>query len=431
MDKIQSIAEYALDALKKAGADKASCLVSKGRKDEFNIEANQFTLLRTLFNDQLVLKAIKDGKKGDTSVNKLDKDSIDQAVSECMALTDAANPDPAFDIAPKVENKNFDQSIGGSDRERMFERSKEFLDQVSNDYPKVMFEGLSTDFNSSESYYLNTNDAAFGRKTEYYNNGGLFSAKDGDLTSSFNSYGGRYVTLDKPFIETGLMRTLLDESVKSLNSEIIEKKFVGKIIVTPCCEDMIWWNIIQNFLSDRAMIEGTSRWKDALGTMVADPKLTFRAAPYHPQIVVGERFSSEGFEASDTEYIKNGKLTSYALSLYGSNKTDKPMAGAFGSIEVDAGDTPLADMIKGIEDGVLLNRFSGASPGPSGDVSGIAKNSFLIKNGKITGALKETMISFNIVDIIKDIPAISSERVCEGTSVLPWCCFDGITVSGK
>ena len=43
---MKDIASYALDALRKAGADKASCVASKSRKDEFNIQASEFTLLR-------------------------------------------------------------------------------------------------------------------------------------------------------------------------------------------------------------------------------------------------------------------------------------------------------------------------------------------------------------------------------------------------
>jgi PmbA protein len=88
-------------------------------------------------------------------------------------------------------------------------------------------------------------------------------------------------------------------------------------------------------------------------------------------------------------------------------------------------------MIKSVDRGILLNRFSGASPGISGDVSGVAKNSFLIESGAVTDAISETMISFNIVDILLNIPAISVERCKNGVTILPWCCFDGATISGK
>jgi len=79
----------------------------------------------------------------------------------------------------------------------------------------------------------------------------------------------------------------------------------------------------------------------------------------------------------------------------------------------------------------MMNRFSGGAPSASGEMSGVAKNSFLIENGKVTDALKETMVSFNIVDILANITAVSSERCRNGMTVLPWCCFDGVTISGK
>ena len=431
MDRL-NIAEYAIDALKKAGADKAACTVSQGRKDELNVEADKFSLLRTTFNDGLSLKALKGGRKGVAIVNKLDKDSIDEAVANCISLAESASPDDAEDIAEKIENKSFDQTIGGSDMDAMFGRTKEFLEQVKDEYPKVILEGVVSDFSSGSSTYLNSNGVEFNSDTEYYSMSGMFSAKDGEKSASFNHYSTLSTDLKKPFIDLAMWRTLIDESEKSLDTRMVDGKFVGKIIVTPACADMIWETIVDNFLSDRPMIEGTSRWKDSLGTKVADSKLTFRSAPYHPNIIAGERYTSDGYESQDMDFIKDGILTSFALALYGSRKTGKPRAlnTAF-AIEVLPGDVPLADMIKSIDRGILLNRFSGASPGPSGDVSGVAKNSFMIENGKVTDALSETMVSFNIVDLLQNIPMISKERLSDGWSVLPWCCFDGVTISGK
>jgi PmbA protein len=158
-----------------------------------------------------------------------------------------------------------------------------------------------------------------------------------------------------------------------------------------------------------------------------------RAAPLHPLVASKDWMTRDGYESRDIDFIKDGILTSFALSLYGANKTGKPRAGnsSHWSFEIPAGDKPLAEIIKGVDRGILLNRFSGASPGPSGDVSGIAKNSFLIENGQVTDALSETMLSFNLVDILQNIPAISAERNADGMTVMPWCCFDGITISGK
>ena len=424
-------AAYALEALKKAGADKAASKASRGKKDEFNVEANKFSLMRTLFNDELILKAIKNNRKGVTRINKLDKDSIDQAVTDCITLASSALPDEAEDIAEKIENKNFDQSIGGGgDMDKLFSRTKDFVEQLQDEYPKVILENMTSDFAGRQTVYLNSNGVEFNTNTEYYQIATMFTAKDGEKSSSFNTFSAVLASLAVPFMDIDMHRTLIKESEQSLEPRIVEKKFTGKIIVTPACNDMIWETIIGCFLSEQSLVEGTSRWKDSLGKKVADAKLTFRASALNPLIVAAERFTPDGYESKDFDFIRGGVLESFALSLYGSRKTGKPRAlnSAVGNIEVACGETPLAEMIKGVDRGILLNRFSGASPGPSGDVSGVAKNSFLIENGTVTGALKETMVSFNIIDILGKID-ISKERCANGMSVLPWCCFDGITIS--
>jgi len=429
----QDIAAYALEALNRAGADKAACKVTRGLKEEFNVEANKFSLMRTLFSDALYLKAICGGKKGVAIINKLDKDSIDQAVTDCISLSASATPDDAEDIAEVTENKHFALGIGGPNMDALYLRTHEFLEQLRDEYPRIVLEGMTSDFNAAQVTYINSNGVEFNEDREYYTFGTMFSAKDGEKSSSFNGYGANLATLTVPFIDQGMQRALLAESEKSTDTRMLDGKFVGKIIVTPACEDMIWKTLYDCFLSDLSLVQGTSRWKGALGTKVADTKLTMRIAPLHPSVVAGERITADGFKSQDADLIRDGMLSSFALSLYGSRKTGKPRAKntAFSNIEVAAGDTTLDDMIKSIDRGILLNRFSGASPGPSGDVSGIAKNSFLIENGVVSDALSETMISFNILDILANIPAISTERCENGVTLLPWCCFDGVTISGK
>ena len=429
---MKDIAAYAVEAMVKAGADKASCTAESGRKDELNVENNKFSLLRTLFEDELSLKAIKGGRKGTIKVNKLDKESIDKAIEECLSLADSAVPDAAEDIAPLEENKNFSRMVGGADMAKLFARSKELLEQVADEYPQINLD-LSTEFNNAKGAYVNSNGVEFYDEAEYYQLQTMFTAKDGAAASSFNYYGIMAETLDIPFMDMGMQRTLFAEAVKSLTTRMIDDKFVGKIIVAPSCDDMIWQTLLDCFLGNYALISDTSRWKDALGTLVADKKLTMSAAPLAKGMVAAERYTNDGFVSQNADYIREGVLTSFAIDLYGANKTGKPRAanGAMYNIDVAAGDTPLADMIKGVDKGILLNRFSGASPGPSGDISGVAKNSFLIENGQVTDAITETMLSFNIVDILKSIPAVSKERCANGVTILPWCCFDGVTVSGK
>ena len=120
------------------------------------------------------------------------------------------------------------------------------------------------------------------------------------------------------------------------------------------------------------------------------------------------------------------------ISQYVANKTGLPRAkNSSSALVMAAGDVPYADLIAGIERGILVGRFSGGNPGTSGDFSGVAKNSFLIENGKITCALSETMISGNLGELLKNVCAISKETVRDGAGELPYAAFGGVTVSGK
>ena len=56
---------------------------------------------------------------------------------------------------------------------------------------------------------------------------------------------------------------------------------------------------------------------------------------------------------------------------------------------------------------------------------------FLIENGKITGALSETMFSANLAQMLQNVRQISKQTLCDGCFVLPWVKIGGITVSGK
>ena len=77
---------YCLEALKKAGADKASCYLNMSEKKELNVEIGEMTLFRTTYNSSMGITVIKDQKKGSISINKTDQDSIDAAVEQVMEM---------------------------------------------------------------------------------------------------------------------------------------------------------------------------------------------------------------------------------------------------------------------------------------------------------------------------------------------------------
>ncbi|NLM10281.1 MAG: TldD/PmbA family protein [Clostridiaceae bacterium] len=428
----KEIAAYTLDALKKAGADHAQCIVSSGKVDEFNVDGGEFSLLRTLFNSSITMKALKDGKKGVISANKLDKESIDNAVKQCISAAESSVSDEAESIAPKIKNDNFVSGALSPDRDKFFDRLQEYVADVKNDYPKIILEQLVSKYVHSEIIFMNTNRAEFTYTYGNYDLSSMFSAHEGEKSSSFNGYYAKFDSLDKKLIDIGMQRTLFAESEQQIDTKPCAGKFVGKVIITPACLADILLISFGNFISDSTIIDGTSPWKSMLGKQVASDKLSVYTKPLDEQVVCGERFTGEGFMSENMEIIKDGVLKSFMLSNYGSRKTGFPRAlNSSRNLFVQPGDTSLNDLVKSVDRGILLNRFSGGHPSTNGDFSGVAKNSFFIENGQITNALSETMISGNLVDMFKNITGISCETISDGVTVLPYILVDGITISGR
>ena len=116
--------------------------------------------------------------------------------------------------------------------------------------------------------------------------------------------------------------------------------------------------------------------------------------------------------------------------MYGANKTRLERAVNSGANFCDdAGESDYDDLISSVKEGILITRFSGGRPNDRGDFSGIAKNSYYIKDGKLVAPVKETTLSGNMVDLLQNISGISKQRLNFGSSVLPWVKVSGITAS--
>lgn len=432
MHDLKMIADKALAALKDNGADKAQCSVRFTETHEFNVDGGKFSLFRTLFDNSLTLTAVKDAKKGSVGINRLDDESIAAAAVNCLAIAESGAADPAWAFAEKSENGTFTEGSPEADLDLLFDRTAELMRQIGEQFPLILMEQMIVTHKKRHTVFKNSFGVEYETVTGDYGIDLMFSAHEGEKSSSFFGTGVITDRLDTPFMELGTIREDLANVSKQLDTQPLAGKFTGVAVLPPSSLGTFIGSALGNFATDGTLLDGTSPWKDSLGKVVADPAITISAAPLDERIVCGERFTGEGFRSENYDIIKDGVLESFMLSGYVANKTGLPRAkNSSYAIVMKPGDTAYADIIAGIERGILVGRFSGGEPGTSGDFSGVAKNSFLIENGKITCALSETMISGNLGDLLKNVVAISSEVVCDGATVLPYVAFGGVTVSGK
>lgn len=425
----KKLLETTLNQLKDAGFDRAQAVFHDSERHELNIHHGEIKLLRTGLESSLSLTGIREQRKASLSINRLDKESLDNAVAQLLEMAEGAKPDRAYDIAPSQPGELFESGPQESDRDSMYEKLKEFADYCVEHYPTVILEECTLDYTHSRSRLQNSNGVDFIEASGIYEFMAMFTAKEGKDTSSFNYTGCSMKSLDRPLWELAYLDELLKQSTEQVRTRAVPSKFKGPVIVMPhALEEFTGFLFGQ--VSTGPMVGGTSIYKDKLNQRVASELLTVYSRPLGEEIANGYNLTDDGIRAENSTLVEKGVLRSYLLDIYGANKTNLDRApNDGGCLVVEQGDSSLAEMIASIDKGLLLCRYSGGDPNDKGDFSGVAKNSYYIEKGRIAWPVSETMVSGNIAELLQHIDAVSRERVDFGSDIIPWVRVSELTIS--
>ncbi|MDZ7685996.1 MAG: metallopeptidase TldD-related protein [Gammaproteobacteria bacterium] len=429
MSDEKKLAEQTLDAIRRAGFDKAACRVSNDELHELQAETGEINLFRTSFETDIALEGIEEERRASLSVNKTDEATIGSAVNDLKTMAAGGNPDPAFDIAEEQPHESFAGGIDTPDYDAMYDRVVELQDYAHETYPTLGIRSISCTFVRRRSCFANSNDVCFETSRGMYQVGMQFSSREGTQTSSMMYTGYATYDLDTPIREAVNVDELLRQSTEQVSTQHIPAKFKGDLVIAPNCLTS-FTGFLTARIADGALISGTSVYDDKLGEAIASDKFTLRSMPLADDMAGGYWVTGDGYKAEDLTIVEKGVLKSYLLGLYGANKLGRPRAvNSGGAYVVDAGEASYEDLIRSVGEGILITRFSGGRPNDRGDFSGVAKNSYYIKDGKVQFPIKETTVSGNMVELLQNIDAVSSERLNFGNSLLPWVKVSGITAS--
>lgn len=411
---------------------KAQYTVSEIETREITMENGEFSLFRTLFDNKVDVKVIKDQKIGSISTNKFDENMLKSAVDEAIASAESGVADEFYDIAPGMKPEVFHKGALEPNIDKLMQRAIELADTIKEEHPKVLVMQIMLKYVKEHTLYRNTNGSEDEIFSGYYLVMVEFAGNDGADSTGISGTYAVMDNLDTPFIELGSVEKDLKDAEDSLKSVTVEGKFEGPVIFTPDAMAQMMMFAFGIFANDGNILSGEAKWLNKVGEQVASDKLTVEMKPWDERIIGAEVHTNDGFRSEDYVLIENGILRSYMDSLYVSNKCGIERAKNDGfDIVVTAGDSSLEEMIKGMERGLIVGAISCGYPGANGEISGVAKNSFYVENGAIKAAVVETMVSFNLADMFQNISAISKQTVCNGTMVMPYIEVERITISGK
>jgi PmbA protein len=421
------ILALALERLSQRGFDAAEAQLTDTRRDELQAEFNRASMLRTTNNRSLSLGGLVGGKRASATINKCGSEDVFDAVDELWISANAAAEDEANTIAERQPAGVFEAGPQSVDRELMYERLDEFLAHSATAHPTVILGMVGITHELASKRYMNSNGVDFRSSRGSYDAGAMFTARDGEDVSSFSYSGANLNALDVPLSEIASFERLMNETAQHVRTEKVPGKFTGDMIITPDCLRSFLGFLLGN-ISGAPMITGTSVYHGRRDEQVASKLLTLSSKP--TQMPGGYSITGDGFPATDLDVVEAGVLKQYLLDLYASRKTGlSAPAHSGGCYVVAPGETALADMIKYVDEGILISRFSGGQPSAKGDFSGVAKSSFYICDGEVRYPVSETMVSGNMVELLMNVVAVSRETVNFGSASFPWVRVTDVVIS--
>lgn len=426
MDFLEQQAAAALAAMQRQGFDDA--MVEAGRRTlaELNVAHDEPTLMRGTVTDRLALVGLVDGRRASTALADLRPDAVGQGIARLFEAARAAPQDTANAVSAGQQTR-IAKGPADPDDDAMAGAMKALLAWRAANTPTVTIEEAQLSHQRDVSVCLSTRGTALSCRLGWYEMAAMATAHEGERSSSFNYAGGSFDGFDReaPAERLGIHAIFADLS-RQVHTRSLDAGFVGEVVLTPAAaESLFGWLRAQ--LSDLQLIAGTSLYRDRVGEVVASPRLSLASRFDAPGVAP---LSADGFVAAPVELLRDGRLVTLIPSLYASRRTGiahVPVAAA--GWEVAAGDTPLSALVGGIDRGALVGRLSMGNPAANGDFSGVIKNSFLIDHGEVGGALSEVMISGNVAQMLRDVVALSRERLDTGTSCMPWVRVAGLHFS--
>lgn len=200
-------------------------------------------------------------------------------------------------------------------------------------------------------------------------------------------------------------------------------------------------------LEGRAVVQKSSPLLGRLHQQVFDPRFSLVDDPTYAYAAGARMCDDEGVPTRRLPLVDQGVLQSFLYDLQTAAEMGVESTGsahrALGSLPspgasavlVAPGQTPYADLLAGMERGVVVERLLGAGQSNiiGGDFNANVLLGYAVERGRIIGRVKDTLISGNVYKALNAIGGISAEaRWVGGFAHLPAIlCHGGVSVATK
>lgn len=446
---IQNYVEYAVRKSEKLGASEAEAYAQKQRVVEIVLERGEIQSERTKIHEGISIRLIKDKKLGFAYTSKLSEKEIEKACEAAFALARASASNPDWVSLPKTAETQtspegiFDPKIAELRGTDVLDFAIQAAEAVKQKDKRAAIDDGKFTASTCKTAIANTHGITCVEKATVFSCYLVCIAKEAGKASSMVFEYEITRSLEK-LSPTQLGEKAAEKAVASLNPKSVPS-FTGKVLLdTDPAAAVLAYTIINSVNAENVQRK-RSLWAEKIGEEIAVPALSVLDDGLLPFGVYSSAFDDEGVPRRKTEIVTKGVLKGFLHNSFTANKANTTSTGnayrqdytalptvLSSNLIIKPGNKTMGQMISEIDKGIVIRRFSGNVRPESGEFSGIAKQASFIENGEVKHALKETMISGNVFEALKNILAIGSEtRATLYRAYVPPILVDNVKIVSK
>ncbi|MHA2268737.1 MAG: TldD/PmbA family protein [Promethearchaeota archaeon] len=422
----------------------------KDRYISIDIEENSVKNSEVGEDHGLSIRVInKNGALGFAFSNKVERITVEELCNSALKMMKVSTPDPDFQDLPNSYQKYpevnglFDKNL----KDLQIEDSLSYINtliEVCEQDEKAISQSGSFLSNYSKTYVFNSNGLEISGKDTNCSISSHIIVKD--KVSNETSFGYEWQserTLEK-INATEIANTALEEAKRNLNRKKIRNMKVP-IILTPKGTLQLILRPIASAINGETFQYRRSFLVDKRDEIIGSKFLSIEDNGVIDGAVGSAIFDGEGVPCKNKKIFEQGKFlktgllhNSYTAGKEGVESTGNASRSSYSSIPsisttnfiLQNGNISFKEIREDVKEGILFD-YTGDSPNIStGDFSGLILHGNLIVNGEINDPLNETMVGINLLDLFKNIDAVSREFKTYGSMQAPYVRVKDVQIIG-
>lgn len=382
-----------------------------------SFEANEMKTAKTQETQGIALRGVIDGRLGFTAASGQAEQS--ELVANLLASARYGDEVPIVfpEKAPGPEVETYDPALAQVPMSRFVEIGREVVDALRSVDPDAK---VDVDIERSVGRFSLNNNAGneLSRQLSHFSvQMSLERVRGDDVLMVYDSVHDISLTKD---YRQALER--LQEKVERAKRPATLASGRMPVLFSPVGA-MVLALPIMLAVNGENVQRGVSPLSDRRGERIFDPRITLWDDPTLPGRPSSGGHDREGVPCHRKTLIADGVSEGFLYDLKtaalmdtestgnGSRNLFAPPSPSPSNLILQAGSTPLADILGDVERGLLVNHVLGLGQGNpmSGAFSNTLGLAYVIEGGEIVGRVKDVSIAGNIYEDLREVAALSQE----------------------